>query len=168
MKFLMRERIFGIGDDHWITTEHGDKAFLVDGKALRIRETFELKDHHTGEIVAVIKKKLISVRDAMVIERDDHRAATVKKKLITVFHDKYLAELGDVVGGGEIEIHGSFTEHEFAMERDGRRIAQVSKKWFSVRDTYAIDVADGEDVPLLLSIAVCVDHLHAEEHPHEA
>ncbi|WP_075003808.1 LURP-one-related/scramblase family protein [Streptacidiphilus jiangxiensis] len=167
MKFLMRERVFGIGDDHWITTEHGDKAYLVDGKALRVRETFELKDHHTGEIVAVIKKKLISVRDTMVVERDDHRIATVKKKLITVFRDKYLAELEGEVGGGEIEVHGNFTDHEFTMERDGRRIAQVSKKWFSVRDTYAIDVADGEDIPLLLSVAVCVDHLHAEEHPHE-
>jgi uncharacterized protein YxjI len=167
MKYLMRERVFGIGDDHWITTEHGDKAFLVDGKALRIRETFELKDHHTGEVVAVIKKKMIAVRDTMMIDRDDDRIATVKKKLITVFRDKYIAELEDAVGGGEIEIHGNFTDHEFTMERDGHWVAQVSKKWFSIRDTYAIEVAEGEDVPLLLSVAVCVDHLHAEEHPHE-
>ncbi|MBF9068339.1 LURP-one-related/scramblase family protein [Streptacidiphilus fuscans] len=165
MKFLMRERIFGFGDDHWITTEHGEKAFLVDGKALRVRETFELKDHHTGEVVAVIKKKLLSVRDAMVVEQHHGgHLATVKKKLITVFHDKYLAELDGSVGGGEIEIVGNFTDHEFHLERDGRRIAVVSKSWFSVRDHYAIDVADGEDVPLLLSIAVCVEHLDAEEH----
>ena len=168
MKFLMRERVFGIGDDHWITTEHGEKAFLVDGKALRIRETFELKNHATGQIDAVIKKKLISVRDAMVVEREDHRIATVKKKLITVFRDKYLAELEDGVGGGEIEVIGNFTDHEFHMERDGRRIATVSRKWFSIRDTYAIDIADDQDVALLICVAVCVDHLNAEEHHREA
>ncbi|MEZ0067920.1 uncharacterized protein YxjI [Streptacidiphilus sp. MAP12-20] len=168
MKYLMRERVFGIGDDHWVTTEHGEKAFLVDGKALRVRETFELKDHATGEIAAVIKKKMISVRDTMVIERDDDRIASVKKKLMTVFRDKYLAELEDSVGGGEIEVAGHFTDHEFEMERDGRRIARVSRKWFSIRDTYAIDIEDGQDVPLLIAIAVCVDHLNAEEHHRDA
>ncbi len=159
----MRERIFGIGDDHWITTEHGDKAFLVDGKALRIRETFELKDP-SGEKVAVIKKKLVSVRDAMVIERDGETLATVKKKLFTPFRDVYEAKLAD---GRELEVHGDFLDHEFDIEDDGRRVARVSRKWFSIRDTYAIDIPDEiayEDVAVLLSVAVCVDHLNGEEH----
>jgi uncharacterized protein YxjI len=163
VKYLMRERIFGIGDDHWITTEQGEKAFLVDGKALRIRETFELKDP-SGEKVAVIKKKLVSVRDAMVVERDGDTLATVRKKLFTPFRDVYEAKLED---GRELEVHGDFFDHEFEIEDDGHRVARVSRKWFSIRDTYAIDIPDEidyADVPLLLSVAVCVDHLNGEEH----
>jgi uncharacterized protein YxjI len=161
MKFLMRERMFSVGDDHWITTEHGDKAFLVDGKVLRISDTFELKDVN-GVQVAVIKKKIVSVRDAMKIERDGATVATVKKKLFTPFHDKYEAHLDD---GREYEVSGNFLDHEFEIEdENGRRLAKVSKKWFSIRDTYGIDVEDGTDVPLLLSIAVCVDHLQQVEH----
>ncbi|MFC1410161.1 LURP-one-related/scramblase family protein [Streptacidiphilus sp. N1-12] len=161
MKFLMRDRMFSIGDDHWITTEHGDKAFLVDGKVLRVSDTFELKDP-TGVKVAVIKKKIVSVRDAMRIERDGDTLATVKKKLFTPFRDKYEAHLAD---GREYEVHGDFLDHEFDIDDEGgHRIARVSKKWFSFRDTYGIDIEDGQDIPLLLCVAVCVDHLQRIEH----
>jgi hypothetical protein len=44
MRYLVRERLFSVGDDSWVTGERGDKVFLVDGKALRLHETFELKD----------------------------------------------------------------------------------------------------------------------------
>ncbi|MFC1404934.1 MULTISPECIES: LURP-one-related/scramblase family protein [Streptacidiphilus] len=160
MKFLMRDRMFSIGDDHWITTEHGDKAFLVDGKVLRVSDTFELKDP-SGVKVAVIKKKIVSVRDAMKIERDGETIATVKKKLFTPFRDKYEAHLDD---GREFEIHGNILDHEFDIEDDnGDRVARISRKWFTLRDTYGIDIEDGQDVPLLLCVAVCVDHLQRME-----
>ena len=138
MKFQMRERMFSVGDDHWITTEHGDKAFLVDGKVLRISDTFELKDVNGVQV------------------------AVIKKKLITPFHDKYEAKLED---GREWEVSGNFLEHEFEIEdENGSRLAKISKKWFSVRDTYGIQIEDDADVPLLLCIAVCVDHLQRDEH----
>jgi uncharacterized protein YxjI len=37
MKYQMREEMFAIGDDYWIETDSGRRAFKVDGKALRIR-----------------------------------------------------------------------------------------------------------------------------------
>jgi uncharacterized protein YxjI len=42
-RYRMREKMFAIGDDFWIETEDGQKAFKVNGKALRIRETFILE-----------------------------------------------------------------------------------------------------------------------------
>ena len=160
MKFLMKERMFSIGDDHWITTEQGDKAYLVDGKVLRISDTFELKDAD-GVKVAVIKKKIVSIRDTMKIERDGETIAKVKKKLFNPVHDSYHAELSD---GREYEITGDFVDHEFEIEdSEGSRVAKISRKWFNIRDTYGIQIEDDQDVPLLLSIAVCVDHLQREE-----
>lgn len=40
----MREELISIGDDYWIENEEGQKAFLVDGKALRLHETLLFKD----------------------------------------------------------------------------------------------------------------------------
>ena len=37
-KYQMREKMFAIGDDYWIETDGGERAFKVNGKALRIRE----------------------------------------------------------------------------------------------------------------------------------
>ncbi len=39
MRYLVRERLFSISDDFWVTDERGDEVFLVDGKALRLHET---------------------------------------------------------------------------------------------------------------------------------
>ena len=33
----------------------------------------------------------------------------------------------------------------------------MSKKWFRVRDTYGVQLAEGQDVALILAITVCVD-----------
>ena len=41
----------------------------------------------------------------------------------------------------------------------GDTIATISKKWFRVRETYGVDVAAGEDTPLILAITVAIDSL---------
>ena len=54
-------------------------------------------------------------------------------------------------------MHGNVLQHEYEIERDGHQIAEVSKKWFRMRDTYGIDVADPADVPLVVAVTVAVD-----------
>jgi len=68
MRYLVRERLFSIGDDSWVTDERGDKVFLVDGKALRLRETFELRDA-SGAVLATIRKKVLALTDTLEIEK---------------------------------------------------------------------------------------------------
>jgi uncharacterized protein YxjI len=159
MRYMVREKIFAIGDDFWVTDERGDEVFLVDGKALRLRQTFELKDR-SGSVVATIRKKLVSFRDSMEIERDGAVIATVKKALISPLHHRSVVELG---GGGELEAVGNILDKEFEI-RSGRTVlAQISRSWFRVRDTYGVDVAPGQDDALILSIAVCLDRIHHDE-----
>ena len=35
----MREKLLSIGDDHWIENDRGERAYKVDGKAVRVRKT---------------------------------------------------------------------------------------------------------------------------------
>jgi uncharacterized protein YxjI len=50
-------------------------------------------------------------------------------------------------------------DHEYEIERDGDTVATISKKWFRVRDSYGVDMAAGEDAPLILAITVAIDSL---------
>jgi uncharacterized protein YxjI len=36
-------------------------------------------------------------------------------------------------------------------------VARVSKKWFRLADTYAVDIEDGQDDVLILASAVVID-----------
>ncbi len=48
--FQMREKIFAIGDDYWIEDADGNKVFKVNGKAVRLRDTFLLEDARSNEV----------------------------------------------------------------------------------------------------------------------
>jgi uncharacterized protein YxjI len=151
--YQMREKIFAIGDDFWIEDENGNRAFKVNGKAARLRDTFILEDAQGNELFKIQEKKL-SVRDKMTIERGSTEA-TVHKRLIGI-RDHYVI---DVDGGQDLKAHGNIVDHEYEIERDGDKVAEISKKWFRIRDTYGVQMAEGEDVPLILAITVCVDQM---------
>jgi uncharacterized protein YxjI len=151
-RFQMRQRMLSIGDDYWIETEEGVRAYHVDGKALRIRKTFVLEDA-AGNEVAKLQERKLSVRDKMEIERDGHSVATVHKRLIGI-RDRFVI---DVEGGADMDAKGNLVDHEYEIERDGDTVATVSKKWFRIRDTYGVEIEPGEDEALMLAVTVCID-----------
>jgi uncharacterized protein YxjI len=154
-RYRMREKLFAIGDDYWIETEDGRRAYKVNGKALRIRETFIIESP-SGDELLKIQKKMLHVRDTMKIEHDGDTVATVKKALITPLRDRFSI---DVEHGGDLSAKGNIVDHEYEIERDGQKVAEVSKRWFRVRDTYGIEVAPGENDALILAAAVCIDEM---------
>ena len=151
----MREKIFSIGDDFWIETGDGDRAYKVNGKALRIRRTFVIESRAGEELLKVQEKKL-RIRDTMEIEHDGKTVATVRKALITPLRDRFAI---DVENGGELSAKGNIVDHEYEIERDGTKVAEISKRWFRVRDTYGIEVAPGENDALILAATVCIDEM---------
>jgi uncharacterized protein YxjI len=155
-RFQMREKLLSIGDDYWIEDDSGARVFKVDGKALRVRDTWVLEDHD-GREVATIRERKLSLRDAITIEVGG-RHATVKKALVGI-RDRFHVE---VENGEDLKVHGNIVDHEYEVERDGHEIAEVSKKWFRLRDTYGVEVKDPADVPLVLAVTVAVDALSHE------
>ena len=151
-RYQMREKLLAIGDDYWIEDSEGHRAFKVNGKAARLRQTFILEDA-SGAEVAKIQDRKLTVRDTMKIERAAGGEATVRKALVGL-RDRFKIE---VDGGADLKAHGNIVDHEYEIESDGDTIATVSKKWFRVRETYGIEIRPGQDVPLILAITVCVD-----------
>ncbi|MFI8349124.1 LURP-one-related/scramblase family protein [Streptomyces sp. NPDC085596] len=160
MRFLVRDRLLGIGDDYWIEDESGRKVFLVDGKAMRLRDTFELKDTD-GNVLIDIHKKMFALRDTMAIQRDGEDLATVRRKHLSLLRNHYRVHLVD---GTELDISGKILDREFAVEYEGELLAVISRRWLTVRDTYGVDVVrDDADPTLLIAVAVCVIHLAEKE-----
>jgi uncharacterized protein YxjI len=153
-RYQMRQKLASIGDDSWIEDADGRKVFKVNGKAFRLRDTFILEDAE-GHEVAKIQERKLHVRDTMAIERGDRTIATVHKRLVG-FRDHLKVDLED---GGELKVHGNLVDHEYEIEGRGGKLAEISKKWFRVRDTYGVEIAPGQDDALLLAIAVAVEDM---------
>ena len=154
-RYQMREKLFAIGDDFWVETDGGQRAFKVNGKALRARSTFILESP-SGEELFKIQEKKLRIRDTMAIERNGDTVATVKKALVTPLRDRFSIDLKD---GGELSAKGNIVDHEYEIERDGHKVAEISKRWFRIRDTYGIEIAPGENDALILAATVCIDEM---------
>ena len=154
-KYQMREKMFAIGDDYWIETDGGERAFKVNGEALRIRDTLVI-ENRSGEGLLKIQEKKLSVRDKMEIEREGHTVATVKKALVSPLRDRFSIDVEDAE---DMEAKGNIVDHEYKIERGGGKVAEVSKRWFRMRDTYGIEIASGQDDALILAVTVCIDQM---------
>src|SRR3954452_11853235 len=157
--YQMRQRLVSIGDDYWIETDRGERAYKVDGKALRIRKTLKFEDPD-GHKLAKIQERVARIKDSMEIEDDDgHRVAMVKKALITPLRDRWTVTIGD---GPDLEIQGNVLDHEYTFT-DGRTpVATVSKKWFRVADTYGVEIDPAQDPVVVLAATVAVDMMAHE------
>lgn len=154
--YRMRQKLASIGDDFWIEDEQGNRAYKVDGKALRVRETLVFEDA-AGNELARIQQRVARVRETMEIEAPDGRTiATVKKAMITPLRERFTVKLGD---GPDLEVQGNLVDHEYTVEADGRKVAEVSKKWFRVADTYGVEVGEGQDPALILAVTAALDSI---------
>jgi uncharacterized protein YxjI len=154
MRYQMRERMISIGDDYEIENDRGERVYKLDGKALRIRKTIVFKDMD-GRELAKIQERMLHIKDSMEIEGPDgNRIAIVKKALITPLRERWIIKVED---GQDLDVHGNIVDHEYQIERDGVKVAEVSKRWFRIRDTYGVEVAPGENDILILASAAVLD-----------
>ena len=152
--YQMRQKLVSIGDDFWIENDRGERVYKVDGKALRIRQTLIFEDPQ-GHELAKIQEKMLRIKDTMEIEGPNGETlATVKKALITPLRDRWVVKVGD---GPDMDIQGNILDHEYTIESGRAKIAEISKKWFRISDTYGVEVAPGQNDPLILAATVAVD-----------
>lgn len=155
-RYQMREKLVSIGNDFWIEDAHGQKAFKVDGKAMRVRQTLKFEDAHGKEIYKIQERK-VRVKDSMEVEdANGNRVAMVKKALISPVRDRFTVNLK---GGPDLDVKGNILDHEYKIGEEREQVAEVSKKWFRIRDSYGVEVDPGQDDLLILAVTVCIDQM---------
>lgn len=155
-RYQMREKLVSIGDDYWIENGEGQRAFKVDGKALRLRSTLAFEDTQ-GHELAKIQEKAVRVKDTTVIEGPGgDTLATVKKALIAPMRDRFTVK---VANGPDLDVQGSVLDHEYKIEQGRETVAEISKRWFRVRDTYGVEVAPGQNDIVILAVTAAIDQM---------
>jgi uncharacterized protein YxjI len=150
--YVIRERMFRLGEDSDITDEAGQPVLHVDGKVMSLHNRLVISGP-AGE-VGQVYRKLAALRPTYEISIGGKDVAEVRKHLFTPFGERFTI---DVHGAGDMEINGDLLDHEFTIGRDGQTVATVSKRWLSVTTSYAVDVAPGEDDLLILASVLALD-----------
>jgi uncharacterized protein YxjI len=125
----MRQQLVSIGEGFDIADEHGNPVYRVDGKALRLRETFVIEDLQ-GREVATIREKKLALRESMDVLRGGAKIATIRKARFAPFRDKFSI---DVEGAQDMVAQGDILHHEYDIRRGDEAVARVSKHRFAMR-----------------------------------
>jgi len=92
--------------------------------------------------------------------------AVIKKKILQLIGSQWWMENSS---GQEIaKVHGNILEHDYKVQApDGTQLAQIHKKWVSVRDSYCVEIQNPSFDPyLVLSYAISMDHTEKKENHH--
>src|SRR3990172_8668365 len=153
-RYKIRQKLISIGDDFWIENQDGKKVYKVDGKALRLRKTLVFEDLD-GNKLCQIQERLLPIKETMAIDGPDgEQLAVVKKALIAPLRDKWDVK---VKNGPDLDVQGDILDHEYSIKQGWNKIAEVSKKWFRLTDTYGVEIDEGQNDVLILAIAVAID-----------
>ena len=87
---------------------------------------------------------------------DGERLAMVKKAVISPLRERWVVDRPD---RPDLKVQGNIVDHEYEIEEDGRKVAEVSKRWFRVRDTYGVEIAPGQDDVLVLAVVAAIDSM---------
>ena len=154
MRYVMKQELFSFKDDFHIQDKDGQDRFLVVAKVLTLGNKLSFRDL-AGNELCFIKQTGPSPVPEFELYKDDKLWARVEKE-ITFFHIVFdVAEWGP--GAADLQIDGDFAAHQYKITRGLRHVADVSKKYFGLVDTYSVDIVDGEDDVLILALTVVIE-----------
>lgn len=162
--------------------------YIIEQKIVAMRDTFGIKDRN-GNLLAYVKRKIVSlgpqfwfespdgtrlgemhgkvltVRPTFEIYDPQGLVAVVKKKVLKLLGSEWWLE--DNSGREIARIKGNITEHDFAIQSpSGSQLAQVHKKWVSVRDSYGIEILAQDVAPyVIVAYVIAMDHAEWKARP---
>jgi uncharacterized protein YxjI len=106
---------------------------------------------------------MVQIKDSMAIESPQGaKLAMVKKALVSPLRDRWVVKIGD---GPDLEVQGNILDHEYSIEAGRDKLAEVSKRWFRLRDTYGVEIEPGQNDVLMLAVTVAIDMMAHEITP---
>ena len=80
----------------------------------------------------------------------------VKKALISPVRERWVVK---VTNGPDLEVRANILDHEYTIGEGRDKLADVSKKWVRLRDSYGVAIDPGQEDVIILAVAVCIDEM---------
>lgn len=158
MRYVLKQKLFSLTGSFHIKDDEGQDVFLVQGKVCSFGHQLSFQDP-SGTELAYIRQKVLSWGPTYEIYRDGQLFAVVKKQLFTFFKHVFTV---DVPGPDDLVAEGDFLDLEFTFSRSAGIVATVSRQWFSLADTYGVDIVDGEDDVTILASTIVIDMVRSD------
>jgi uncharacterized protein YxjI len=165
MRFHIRERAWTLTEAFVVRDDAGNAVFEVRGKFFHIGDDLVIFDRYSGQELARIKQRVLSLMPHYEIYRNGQPWASMHEQF-RLFGEGFKIETGN----GTLHVNGDIWRWNFSVTDDyGNLLAQIGRQFSIFRDSYAVDVAQGVDAPFTIALAIVIDmvrehHEHKEHH----
>lgn len=154
-RYIMRQRMFALGQDFFINNAAGQPVFKIDGKVRLVKESLKFRDMQ-GNLLYQLDERVIRIRESFdILKPDGSVAAKVHNAIFDPLRERFTIE---IPGGQNLMTMGKVIWAQYDILRDHQPVAKISKQFSWIgRDQYVVDVLPGEDDCLMLAITVVID-----------
>lgn len=157
---VLNKKIMSVREHYDIQNTSGNQLGEAEGNFFQFPAKFVVQDS-AGAQVMYVEGKLVSLRREFdMYDSVGNLLAAIKKKIVKLIGSEYWLELN---GNQFARIYGNFAEHDYRIQVNGIDVAQVHKKWVSVRDSFNISVTGSIDQRLVLGSVVVIEHEEVTE-----
>jgi len=157
--YTIEQKLVALRDTYGVKDLNGNLLGYVKAKILSVGAKFWFEDTN-GVQLGEVDAKLVSIHDEFdVKDQNGQLKARIKKKILKLIGSEWWME--DAQGQEIAKAKGNYMEHDYQIiALDGGIIAQIHKKWVTIRDSYNIEIIRPDFGPfLILSYVIAMDHI---------
>jgi uncharacterized protein YxjI len=159
-EIVMKKKILSLREHYDFEDRGGRKLGEGDGNFFQFPARFAVLDAAGSEVMRVEGKVLTIRHEFHLYDNTGAMLGAVKKKIVKLIGQEWWVEQN---GTELMRIYGNFTEHDYRMEINKQVVAQVHKKWVSIRDQFGISIVGPVDPRLVLGAVIVVEHVEVTE-----
>lgn len=152
---VMKKKVLSMREHYDFEDPNGNKYGEGDGNFFQFPAKFQVLDNSKAVLMS-LDGKIISIRKQFTFyDAQGNNLGTIKKKLMKLIGQEYWVEQNDTEF---LRIYGNFVQHDYRFEVNKLQVAQVHKKWATVRDTFGISIAGNVDHRIVIGSVVAIEH----------
>ncbi|MCB9099956.1 MAG: LURP-one-related family protein [Anaerolineales bacterium] len=155
-RYIIDQKLFSIRGTYLIKDANGGEIGKVDGKLLSWGANYQFVDT-SGQMLGRLSQKVIRIRPTFqILDANEKLVVTMKQKLFKLIGSEYWFE--DPTGHEILRAKGKFHAHAYTLfDNQGGTVAEVNKKWVSLRDSYGVEIFSSTDRLIVLGAVICID-----------
>ncbi len=159
-EFIMTKKILSIREHYDFTSRGGMNLGEGDGNFFQLPAKFVVLDSNNSEIMHLNGRLLSIRREFDMFDPSGNLISIMKKKLIKLIGSEYWVERD---GAEYARVFGNFLEHDYQMESGGAQVAQVHRKWVSLRDQFGVSITGDVDPRVVIGVVIAIEHEEVTE-----
>ncbi len=155
MEIYIQQHVFSWRDRFTIWDAQGNDLFYAKGELFRLGKCLHVTDTAEQEVLTV-EQRFMTMLPRYGLSVHGREIGELVKRF-SLFTPAY------AVGGLGWKVEGDFFGHEYEITDGSRRVGRLEKRWFTVGDSYALEVADPAELLPALAVVLAIDCATADD-----